>query len=82
MFQHVRPGTYNAHMPTEHVEKLREFIKAGLAEKLAGFCQPAVVFGGHFFVGLIIHLHAPELEAPEFFIALSATLLGKKYRAF
>src|SRR4029077_8592433 len=36
IFRHFRPGTHQAHIPLEHIEKLRQLIKLVFSERSAG----------------------------------------------
>jgi len=89
----ARPGTYQAHFATKHVEALRQFIEPSCAEQAAERNQARVALVvelGHRKLGpdqlvevllvdsgLCIHPHGPELIAGEAPSHLSDSFLPK-----
>ena len=80
MLQHVRTGTHNRHVVPKHVDELRELIDTGLAQEIAPLGLTRVILGGLNQVGLVVHLHAAELQASELFTVVTAAFLFEEYR--
>ena len=65
MLHHVRTGTYQRHVAQEYVDELRQLVDVGLPHKIAELGLARIVLGGLHLVGILVHLHAAELVAPE-----------------
>src|SRR5678815_1311490 len=61
IFRQERPRTNKAHVPAQHVEKLRQFIEAGLPEYSPKRCHPVFVELRLTFA-FTIHAHGPEFQ--------------------
>ena len=81
MLQHVWTGTHNGHVVPKHVDELREFINAGLAQEITPLGLTRIILGGLNQVGLVIDLHAAELQTGELFAVVTTAFLLEEYRA-
>ncbi len=82
MPQHVWSWTNDAHLSFKNVYKLGKFIEACASHKFADACKTVIVALRLFYVRLIVHAHAAELQTVEAFIIPAGSLLRKKYRTF
>ena len=78
MLQHVRTGTYDAHVAQQHIDELRHLVQVGLPHDVAPLGLAGVVLGSLQGVGLGIHLHAPELDDVEFLVVQPVPLLAEE----
>ena len=81
MLQHVRARAHNGHIVPEDVDELRKLIDTGSSEEVAPLGFTRVILGSLDEVGLVVHLHAAELEAGKLFPVVTATLLLEEHRA-
>jgi hypothetical protein len=58
-------GTYDAHMPNQHIEELGYFVQVGIAKEAAYSCDAGIVIGCLFGIGFGVDVHGAELEAGE-----------------
>ena len=73
--QHVRSGSYDAHVAFEDIEELRELIDVGMPDEVAEREFSWVVLGGLHLVGVAVDVHGPELVTCECFPVESRSLL-------
>ena len=76
---HVGTGTYDAHLPEQHVDELRELVYAGVAQYLAPPGDTGVAPSGLQGVGLGVDLHAAELDAGELLAVEAGALLQEEH---
>ena len=76
---HVGTGSYDAHLPEQHVDELRELVYAGVAQYLAPPGDAGVAARGLQGVGLGVDLHAAELDAGELLAVEAGALLQEEH---
>src|SRR5580698_1520515 len=82
IFQHVRPWSYNAHLPHQDIYKLRDLIETGVAEERANTGDAGIVPRSPAGIGVIVDIHRPELIAPEGLAKEAYSLLSEQNGAF
>ena len=82
VMQHVWSWPYNAHVSLQNIEELWQLINVGLAHEIAKGELPRVVLCGLFQVGILIHMHRPELVAVEGLPVQSRPFLLEEYRSW
>lgn len=80
MFQHVRTGTYNGHIPLQHIDELWQFIHTSLPHYLSDTCFTRIIFRSLKSITLRINLHRTKLVTPEFTTILTTAFLLEKDR--
>ncbi len=78
---HVRTGADDAHVAQEDVDELRQLVDAGVAHDVAPLGLARVVLGGLELIGLVVYLHAAELQAVELFAQEAVALLLEEHGA-
>src|ERR1043166_6268188 len=78
-----RTRSDHAHVPLEHIEELRQFIHAGLAQECAEPCAAWIVLHGPHGARLFLRIdaQAAELEHPKRLAIEPASLLPVQNRA-
>ena len=79
VFQHVRPRSYDAHFAFQHIDELRELIDIRATHQAAYSRHARVVLGSLLAIGIVVHLHAPELIASERLIIPATSFLHKEH---
>jgi hypothetical protein len=78
----MRSWTDNAHIPQQHIDKLREFINTRIAKKLAYAGDTRVVTDCLPGIGAIVKMHGPKLITPKGPAEKPDALLFEKNRTF
>jgi len=77
----MRSGPDYAHVAEQHVDELRQLVDIGLAHDVAPLGLAGVVLCGLQGVGLVVDLHAAELDAGELLAVEAVALLAEEYRS-
>lgn len=81
VLNHVRPGTDDAHLSAQHVEKLGKLVDAETSQPTTAGVD-AVILGRRLpRLVIIVHSHAAEFENLEDFAIFSHAVLTEKERA-
>src|ERR1051325_1060668 len=75
VLQHVRTRTNNGHIATQHIPKLRKFIKARCTQEAADDGAAWIGIGSLGQIGLVVRAHRAEFVARECFATKSSTRL-------
>ena len=75
MFQHVRTGTYDAHVASQHVKKLGEFVDVGFAHEIAKGKFAGIVTCCLQVVCVFVDMHRTEFVTIKVFAVQSGALL-------
>lgn len=81
MVEHVRTRSYDAHVPLQDVEELRELVEICLAHEMAEGEFARVVLRSLFRVRLPVDVHAAELVTQEGHPVQPRPLLSEKHGA-
>ena len=81
LLHHVRTRTHDTHLSEEHIDELWHLVKIGLAHDVAPLCLTWVVERSLYGVGILVHLHASELQTVEVLAVKTRTLLSEEYRS-
>lgn len=80
---HMRPGTYQGHLSSHHVDELRQFIEIALAQEGADQCDARIVGNGLRNPGAValVGIHRPELENGKLPAIQTVAPLTEKHRS-
>ena len=81
MLQHVRTRTHQRHVTQENIDQLWQFIDVRLSHEITEFRLSRVILRSLHLVGILVHLHASELIAPEFLTIDTVALLFEEDRS-
>jgi hypothetical protein len=67
-------------MSEKDVDELGKLIQTGISEETADPCDPRIIRGSPLGIGTVVHIHGPELIAPEGLAQESNPLLSEEDR--
>jgi len=78
----MRPGTNNAHVSEEHIEKLRKLVETGISQEFTYPGNPWIILASLLVVRLVVDIHGTELITPKDLAQKTYSFLLEQNRTF